>query len=132
VEPGSEEELVARQLRPRARLEAGVAARRARATAAIDLSDGLSVDAGRLALASGVGVALTGVPVAPGCTEDDALHGGEDYELLLATPDPDGLASAFRAVGLAAPVAIGACDDRVGEVRLDGRPVAAGGWRHRL
>ncbi len=55
----------------------------------IDVSDGLSLDLHRLADASGVGFVLDAVPVAPGATLDEALGGGEDYELVVATsPSP--------------------------------------------
>ena len=74
--------------RPRARVEEGQAARRAGATAMIDVSDGLVADLNHLAEASGVGYVLGGVPVAPGATEHQALHGGDDYELLFTGP-PD-------------------------------------------
>jgi thiamine-monophosphate kinase len=53
-------------------------------TAAMDLSDGLSIDLARLCEASCVSAELdeSAIPVAPVATLDDALHGGEDYELL--------------------------------------------------
>jgi thiamine-monophosphate kinase len=53
-----------------------------KATACMDLSDGLSLDLRRLCLESKVSAALTSVPVFPGASADQALHGGEDYELL--------------------------------------------------
>jgi thiamine-monophosphate kinase len=48
----------------------------------IDVSDGLLADLGHIADESGVGFALDEVPVAPGATLDQALTGGDDYELL--------------------------------------------------
>ena len=54
----------------------------------IDVSDGLALDLHRLADASGVGFALDDVPVAPGPRLDEALGGGEDYELVVATGRP--------------------------------------------
>lgn len=55
---------------------------------ALDLSDGLSQDALRLAEASGVSVVLEAgrIPLFPGAGLDLALHGGEEYELLFAAP----------------------------------------------
>jgi len=61
------------------------------ARAMIDVSDGLLLDASRLCTASGVGLVLdpTQVPRrTPTTSVDEALTGGEDYELLFATP-PD-------------------------------------------
>ncbi len=77
--------------------------------ALIDLSDGLAGDAGHLAAAGGVRIVLEtdGIPVAPAATDalgagdakSLALHGGEDYELLLAAPagavDPASFAERF-------------------------------------
>jgi thiamine-monophosphate kinase len=50
----------------------------------IDLSDGLSTDLSHICNESGVGAAIleSAVPRAAGATLEDALHGGEDYELL--------------------------------------------------
>ena len=70
--------------RPRPRLGEGRAARLAGATAMIDVSDGLAADVNHLAAASGVGVRLERVPIAEGATLEQALGGGEDYELVYA------------------------------------------------
>jgi len=125
-------DVVAAHRRPRARVAEGETARRAGASAMIDVSDGLSIDAGRLARASGVGLALDGVPVAAGATEDEALGGGEDYELVVATGDPEGLLAAFAAVGLRPPLPIGRCSDDPEERRVGGRPLGEAGWQHEL
>ena len=66
------------------------------AHAAMDLSDGLSGDLAEMCEASGVGafVDAEALPVDPAASAADrdaalelALHGGEDYQLLLAVPD---------------------------------------------
>lgn len=72
-------------LYPQPRLEQGqVLAGRGLATAAMDLSDGLSVDLARLCAESGVAAEVQAelLPCFPGATLEQALHGGEDYELL--------------------------------------------------
>ena len=71
--------------RPEPRLEFAKKLR-GRATACMDLSDGISTDLSRLIKASGVGATLDHVPVVKGSTLDQALHGGEDYELLYTLP----------------------------------------------
>jgi thiamine-monophosphate kinase len=75
-----------RYLRPPIRIEEGLRLGRV-ATAMLDVSDGLAVDAGHLARRSScrVVVDLDTVPLA-GELED--LGFGEDFELLAATPDP--------------------------------------------
>ena len=86
---GIRDPAVRRHLYPRPRLELGRFLRqRLRATAAMDLSDGLSMDLGRLTRASGVGAEIdaAAVPRFPGASLDQALHGGEDYELLFSVP----------------------------------------------
>ncbi|HEX6398977.1 MAG TPA: thiamine-phosphate kinase [Actinomycetota bacterium] len=93
-----ERDALRRQGRPTPRVgEGGVLAAHG-ATAMIDVSDGLSLDLSRLCAASGVGarVELARVPAHPAATLDEALGGGEDYELLATMPD-DAAVSAARA-----------------------------------
>jgi thiamine-monophosphate kinase len=100
----------------------------------IDVSDGLSLDLHRLADASGVGFRLDEVPAAEGATLDEALGGGEDYELLLTVTaaEADGLVDAFEEEGLRLPARVGtvAADPAL---RLFGDgPLERLGWQHRL
>lgn len=78
--------------RPRPQVALGQALR-GRATAAIDISDGLLIDVGRLAAASGVGATLwlESLPASEsfrenGGTAAQQLAGGDDYELLFTLP----------------------------------------------
>jgi thiamine-monophosphate kinase len=83
----AERDAVERFMRPTARIgEAAIVA--TIATAMIDLSDGLSRDLARLCDASGVGARIRPgvIPVHPCATLDEALDGGEDYELLATVP----------------------------------------------
>ena len=118
--------------RPGARIAEGVVARWAGATAMMDVSDGLALDLHRLARASGVGFALDAVPVADGATVDEALGGGEDYELIVATADPERLVAAFAGAGLRAPSAIGWCVADPGQRTLAGEALAPTGYQHRV
>jgi len=119
-----------RHLRPTPRLALGLALRETGATAAIDLSDGLSSDAARLAAASGLQVRLEveSVPRFPGASLEQALHGGEEYELLFAAPAdlhlPEELAGS--------PIAcIGEFVEGSGVVDArDSSPIAPGGFDH--
>jgi thiamine-monophosphate kinase len=82
-----ERDAVERFMRPTARIgEAAIVA--TIATAMIDLSDGLSLDLARLCDASGVGARIRSgmIPIHPCATLDEALDGGEDYELLATVP----------------------------------------------
>ncbi len=91
-----------------------------RATAMIDVSDGLVADCGHIADASGVCVTLDDVPVADGATIEDALHGGDDYVLVACGPvDADGWTR------------IGGCVEGSG-VTFKGEPVEPRGWEHVL
>ena len=89
--PKKLESVLAPHLYPQPRMAQGLwLARRGRATAALDLSDGLSIDLARLCQESGVAaeVDAAALPISPAATLAQALHGGEDYELLFAAaPD---------------------------------------------
>lgn len=91
----------------------------------MDLSDGLSTDLPRMMLASGVAAELRSgsIPLAKGASLEQALHGGEDYELLFTLPptaqrDPE---SGFTLIGFV-------LDGPPGRVRLDGKTLKPGGW----
>jgi thiamine-monophosphate kinase len=124
--------LAAAYRRPAARVSEGLAASTAGATAMIDVSDGLGIDLDRLATASGVGVVIDAVPTAEGATRDDALSGGEDYELVFAARDPGEVARAFQAAGLAQPIRIGVCVSDPAVRREGAELLEASGWQHRL
>ncbi|MHB1502745.1 MAG: thiamine-phosphate kinase [Acidimicrobiales bacterium] len=132
---GSTDDVITRHLieahrRPVARLAEGEAARLAGCRAMIDVSDGLALDIHRLADASGVGFRLDQVPVASGALADEALAGGEDYELIMAVADPARLVARFTGSGLAEPVLIGVCVEDPTERTLAGEPLVPRGWEH--
>lgn len=108
--------------------EAAELARWGHVHAALDISDGLLIDADRLARASGVHLALASarVPVSAlyhhihGAQRMPAMTGGEDYVLLFTGP-----AEPPPPVG----IAIGRCLAGRG-LSLDGRPIEAAGHDH--
>ncbi|MFT4705382.1 MAG: thiamine-monophosphate kinase [Bradymonadia bacterium] len=108
----------------------------ARASAGMDVSDGLAQDLTRLARASAVSIAIDALPddpdLARACSElsiglrDCQLFGGDDYVLVVAaatTPGPG-----WRRIGTVEPAA----DLVLTEVMRDGtrRAVQAGGFQH--
>ena len=107
--------------------------RRRLATAAIDLSDGLSTDLAHVCAESRVGAEVweAALPIAARATLEQALHGGEDYELLFAAP------ASVKMPGRVAGVPV-TCIGRLvretgaGVVGVDGRRqvLEAKGWEH--
>ncbi|WP_345802826.1 thiamine-phosphate kinase [Microbacterium sp. AZCO] len=113
-----EREALAAQLRPAPPLALGPVAADAGATALMDVSDGLVLDARRMADASGVTIVLDGRAVGP----EPALSGGEDHALLATFPAEAALPDGFRRIGLVT--------DR-GDLSVlvdDAAPATAGGW----
>jgi thiamine-monophosphate kinase len=101
------------------------------ASACIDVSDGLSTDLSHICEESGVGAVIEAeaVPVAKGATLEQALHGGEDYELLFtsAKPVPEKIAGVKVTL-------IGEMVRRKKMELVDAggkkRPLEAKGWEH--
>lgn len=89
--PKKLEATLAPHLYPQPRIAQGLRLLRGNlATAALDLSDGLSTDLTHLCEESGVAaeVDAAALPLHPGATLEQAMHGGEDYELLFtASPE---------------------------------------------
>ena len=126
------DELVVAHRRPWPRLQEGIAARGAGASAMMDLSDGLGIDLHRLADSSKVGFELDEVPVAAGATWEEAVSGGEDYELLIATSDSDRLRMVFIDRGLVEPITIGHVVADPLRRTLGGEEFERRGWQHQL
>jgi thiamine-monophosphate kinase len=122
-----------RHLRPEPRLALGRFLReRLHATAAMDLSDGLSLDLSRMCTASRVFASIEPPPVFPGATLDQALHGGEDYELLFTLPPGSRPPASFEGVpltriGVTTKVRRG---DPPGKILLEGKPLPPLGFDH--
>ncbi len=119
-----------RHLRPEPRVALGQALRVSlHATAAMDLSDGLSLDLQRLCERSGVAAEIDDVPVFPGASLELALHGGEDYELLFTVRPRQVVPAAFEGIPL---TRIGRVVDHRGRERVlfRGKPLAPAGYDH--
>jgi thiamine-monophosphate kinase len=92
------------------------------ATSCMDLSDGLSTDIRHLC--AHAEIESETIPLAEGATLEQALDGGEDYELL------------FTARGKVPGKIAGVPLTRIGTVtasggwKMDGRELKAGGWEH--
>lgn len=108
---GDRADLLAAYRDPEPRLELGDALGREEwATAAIDVSDGVGIDAGRLARASGVRAVLEAdrLPISPALARfareegldasELVLEGGDDYELLFTVP-PEAEARVLASLG---------------------------------
>jgi thiamine-monophosphate kinase len=113
-----------RRIRPRLDLAKAL---RGRATACMDISDGLALDLHRMCVASGVAAELDRVPVARGAPLefglDRALHGGDDYELLFTLPS--------GANGPPKTTRIGTIvRGRAGMLSLNGEPLEPKGYDH--
>jgi thiamine-monophosphate kinase len=118
-----------RHLNPEPRLALGRFLReRLRATAAIDISDGLSLDLERVCLASAIAADIVDPPRFPGATAEQALHGGEEYELLFLVRAGTRVPAQFEGLPLTR-IGIAAAGP-AGEVRLGGKPLAIGGFDH--
>jgi thiamine-monophosphate kinase len=109
-------ERIGAQLRPTPPVADGVLAADAGATAMLDVSDGLALDARRIATASGAALDLSRDAVGSA----EALTGGEDHALLATFPPEISLPGRFRRIGAVVS----------GEgVLVDGRPYEhRGGW----
>jgi len=113
-----------RHCRPEPRLGLGRWLR-GRATAAMDLSDGLSLDLHRMCRASGLAARIGPPPRFPGASPQQALHGGEDYELLFTARS---MPAAYQGLKLAR---IGVMErGPAGKIFLEGKPLEPGGWEH--
>ncbi len=117
-----------RHLNPEPRLALGAFLReKLRATAAIDVSDGLSLDLRRLCLASRVGAEIVPPPSFRGASLDQALHGGEEYELLFTVRRGTKVPPEFEGLPL---TRIGKIVPGEGDVRLNGQPLKPLGYDH--
>lgn len=140
-------ELVQAYLRPVARVGEGETLAQSGATAMIDISDGLALDLSRLCTESEVGatVRMADVPVSHALAElgrvlgidplDQALHGGEDYELLACLP-PESVGPAQERLrdrfGTPLTLVGEVTDDGLVAIRADGTREALEptGWDH--
>lgn len=95
--PDERDDLAA-QLRPAPPVALGPAAADAGATAMMDVSDGLLLDASRLAEASRVTLSIESATLGP--DPASALTGGEDHALLATFPPERALPHGFRRIGV--------------------------------
>ena len=106
------------------------------ASAAIDLSDGLSTDLAHLCHESGVAaeVDAPALPIHPAATPAQALHGGEEYELLFTAPPAARVPASIEGVPvtrIGRIVAVRRATPLVVLVTERGaQPLAPRGWEH--
>ena len=123
---------VRRHCSPEARLRLGASLWHWGVRACMDLSDGLSMDAGRLAESSGVAVVIEAakVPQFPDAGLERALHGGEEYELLFTAPQGADIPTEHEGLAL---TRIGRVEEGAGLWVEDGsgrRPLRSAGFDH--
>ena len=135
--PRSLQPLLAPHLFPQPRIAQGLYLQRRRlANAAIDLSDGLSSDLAHLCAESGLAaeVDAAALPIHPGATLDQALNGGEDYELLFTAPPAAKMPRSLSGVPVTCIGRMIRARSGRGQVTLmttEGpTPLEARGWQH--
>jgi thiamine-monophosphate kinase len=121
---------------PIPRIEAGIQLRK-RATAMIDLSDGLSVDLAHICAESRVSAMIVAdqLPIGKGADLELALHGGEDYELLFTAPRRTKVPSQIAGLKITGIGEIKNHSDYSPVIQILGqngkvRPLAQRGWEH--
>lgn len=128
---------VRKHLYPEPRLAIGQwLAKKKLASAMMDLSDGLSSDLQRLCAASGVGARITAerLPMTLRVPSKEALplalHGGDDYELLIAVPGKfaDKIPDVYRGVRLTCVGVVTAARKVFLEESGKVRELVRGGW----
>lgn len=131
------EAILAPHLYPQPRVAQGLwLAKREWASAAIDLSDGLSTDLRHLCEESGVSAEVDAdrLPLHRGASLEQALHGGEDYELLFTAPPRAPVPRSILGVAVTQIGRIGrprAGQPQVVVVGAQGKqPLEARGWEH--
>ncbi len=130
-------DLLSRHLYPQPRVAQGLwLARRGLAASAIDLSDGLSTDLRHLCEESGVNaeVEAARLPIHPGASLEQALHGGEDYELLFTAPPSAHVPRSIRGVAVTRIGRIVRPSEATPQVMLvsaqGAQPLENRGWEH--
>jgi thiamine-monophosphate kinase len=120
-----------RHLLPEPRIELGRFLReQLHASAAIDISDGLSLDLERICVASGVDAEINAPPRFTGASEDQALHGGEEYELLFTVPAGQRVPPAFKGLPLSRIGETVPPAKKGGAVFLNSKPLQPLGYDH--
>lgn len=127
-------EILAAQLAPTPPIGLGVVAADAGATAMMDVSDSLSIDADRLARASGVVLDLDGAALTRGfglqrgvsVPLEAMLAGGEDHGLLATFPEGATLPPGFAAIGRVLAPEGGS--PHGAHLALDGERITPRGW----
>jgi thiamine-monophosphate kinase len=118
---------VKRHLYPQPRHRVGVAIA-AQAHAMIDVSDGLSTDLAHIAEESGVSIRIRGekLPGAGGASQEEVLHGGEEYELIIVGKDLPAMIEGVRLTQIGEVLA--SATEHI--VLLDESPLRPQGWQH--